>query len=89
MSLRAAIDAMCKSCMYDPIGGVGTWRAQVERCTAYSCPLHRVRPKVRQRIEVRPEVQDEAKLAPKRTIAVGPKALNGSGAGSSLAEHAA
>ena len=45
MSLRAAINAMCKACIYDPIGGRGTWRQQVEACTAPHCPLYAVRPK--------------------------------------------
>ena len=45
MSLRAAINAMCKFCIYDPIGGRGTWRQQVEACTAPSCPLYAGRPK--------------------------------------------
>ena len=45
MSLRAAINAMCKSCIYDAVGGRGTWRQQVEACTAPHCPLYAVRPK--------------------------------------------
>jgi len=44
MSLRKAIDAKCKECIYDPIGGPGSWRNQVGNCTAYSCPLYDVRP---------------------------------------------
>jgi hypothetical protein len=43
-SLRAAIDAMCKACIYDPIAGKGTWRQQVEACTAPHCALFAVRP---------------------------------------------
>jgi hypothetical protein len=43
-SLRASIDAMCKSCIYDPVAGKGTWRQQVEACTAPHCPLFAVRP---------------------------------------------
>ena len=43
-SLRGCINAMCKSCIYDPIGGNGTWRQQVEACTATHCPLYPVRP---------------------------------------------
>lgn len=42
--LRASINAMCKGCIYDPIGGKGTWRQQVEACTAKQCPLYPVRP---------------------------------------------
>lgn len=44
MSLRAAINAKCKECIYDPIGGRGNWRQQVEACTAPACPLFPVRP---------------------------------------------
>lgn len=43
-SLRAAIDAMCKSCIYDPGNGNGTWREQVEACLSSNCPLHPLRP---------------------------------------------
>lgn len=42
--LRAAINAKCCECIYDPVGGVGTWREQVEACTAPRCPLYGVRP---------------------------------------------
>ena len=42
-SLRAAINAKCRECIYDPHDR-GTWREQVERCTGYSCPLFDVRP---------------------------------------------
>jgi hypothetical protein len=45
MSLRKAIDAKCKECLFDPIGGSGKWREQVEACTGYSCPLFDVRPR--------------------------------------------
>ena len=43
-SLRSAIDAKCKDCIYDPGGGNGTWREQVEACASANCPLHSVRP---------------------------------------------
>ena len=43
-SLRAAINAKCKECIYDGDNGSGTWRQQVEACTAHSCPLYYVRP---------------------------------------------
>jgi hypothetical protein len=42
-SLRKAIDAKCKECIYDPCQN-GTWRQQVEACTSPSCPLFSVRP---------------------------------------------
>lgn len=44
LSLRAAIDAKCKSCIYDPGSGNGAWREQVEACTSSNCPLHPLRP---------------------------------------------
>lgn len=43
MSLRGAIDRMCRGCLYDH-RAAGTWRAQIELCSAYSCPLWKVRP---------------------------------------------
>jgi hypothetical protein len=43
-SLRAAINAMCRSCIYDPVAGRGNWRQQVTACTATSCALFRIRP---------------------------------------------
>jgi hypothetical protein len=44
-SLRKSIDNMCKRCLYDPVGGTGPWRMQVQACTAYDCPLWPVRPR--------------------------------------------
>lgn len=44
MSLRKAINAKCKECIYDPYSGDGNWRQQVTGCTAISCPLFAVRP---------------------------------------------
>lgn len=43
-SLRAAINAKCKSCIHDPGSGGGTWREQVTACSSSNCPLHSVRP---------------------------------------------
>lgn len=43
-SLRAAIDAMCKNCIYDPGSGNGGWREQVHACSSSNCALHAVRP---------------------------------------------
>lgn len=43
-SLRRAINAKCRECIYDPRGGGGTWKQQVEACTATGCPLYPVRP---------------------------------------------
>jgi hypothetical protein len=47
MSMRAAINAMCKACIYDPHCGGGTWRQQVEACTSPRCPLYPFRPTAR------------------------------------------
>lgn len=44
LSLRAAVNAMCKSCLYDPGNGNGAWRQQVQGCSSGNCPLHPVRP---------------------------------------------
>ena len=45
MGMRAAINAFCKSCIYDPKWqGGGTWRKQVENCTSTDCPLYEYRP---------------------------------------------
>ena len=43
-SLREAINAKCKDCIYDPLSGQGAWREQVAACTATDCPLYHVRP---------------------------------------------
>jgi hypothetical protein len=42
-SLRAAINAMCKQCIYDPKDR-GTWRKQVENCSCSGCALYPYRP---------------------------------------------
>lgn len=55
MSLRAAINAKCKECIYDPMGGGGNWRQQVEACTSRSCPLFPVRPTSRKTVELAPD----------------------------------
>ena len=44
MSLRNAINAKCRDCIYDPKSGLGTWRQQVSLCTVYACPLWQFRP---------------------------------------------
>ena len=41
--LRSKVDAKCVECIYDPYQP-GSWRKQVENCTAPDCPLYRVRP---------------------------------------------
>ena len=42
-SLRDAIDAKCKSCIYDPKAR-GNWREQVQECSSANCSLRPVRP---------------------------------------------
>ena len=44
MSLRRAINNMCKQCIYDK-ADKGTWRQQVQNCTSPSCALYDYRPK--------------------------------------------
>jgi len=44
-SLRKAINDKCKECIFDPNGGKGKWKEQVEACTSFKCPLFNVRPK--------------------------------------------
>ena len=43
MSLRKAIDAKCKQCVYDAMD-VGTAAQQIAACICRDCPLHKVRP---------------------------------------------
>lgn len=43
-SLRGAIDAKCRQCIYDP-KAPGRWREQVQGCTVASCPLYEYRPR--------------------------------------------
>lgn len=43
-SMRKAIDAKCKDCIYDHFSGLGTWRQQVEGCPCTDCPLWELRP---------------------------------------------
>ena len=43
MSLRKAINAKCKSCVYDELAA-GTWLAQVTLCSILRCPLFEIRP---------------------------------------------
>jgi len=45
-SLRAAVDAKCRDCIYDECSP-GRWRQQVAACTITHCPLYAVRPQPR------------------------------------------
>lgn len=58
MSMRAAINAKCRDCIYDPLAG-GTWRAQTEACVDETCGLWPYRPRRTKRAE------DSAELAEK------------------------
>ena len=42
-SYKKAVEAFCKSCIYDP-KEPGGWREQVTACTSPECPLYDVRP---------------------------------------------
>ena len=42
-SLRAAINANCKACIFDK-GAPGTWLGQVTLCSVKTCELYDVRP---------------------------------------------
>lgn len=45
LSLRGAVNAACKDCIYDECAkGEGSWRQQVEACTVTKCALYPVRP---------------------------------------------
>ena len=44
-SLRKSINDKCKECIFDPRGGNGKWKEQVEACTSFKCPLFKVRPR--------------------------------------------
>lgn len=43
MSLRTAINSMCKACIHDPLD-IGSAAQQIACCTSSDCPLHPVRP---------------------------------------------
>ena len=78
-SLRAAINAMCKNCLYDPSNGNGAWREQVQGCSSSNCALHPVRPspvKARKRGEDARTVQLRP-VAAKEGVHVLPAAIVG------------
>jgi hypothetical protein len=62
-SMRKAINEMCKACIYDPIGGRGTWRQQTEACPTISCPLWPLRPISRTEAQGDALVDDDEKNA--------------------------
>ena len=64
-SLRAAVNAKCRSCIYDPGNGAGGWREQVQACCSATCPLHSVRP-----IPVKAtKLSENARIAPFGSVA--------------------
>jgi hypothetical protein len=63
MSLRRAVNAKCKDCIYDPLAG-GTWRAQVAACTCVRCPLFAFRPRPSPDRSTPPESGGGAKSGP-------------------------
>ena len=52
MKLRKAVNAMCRSCAYDPTD-LGTAAQQIACCTSRECPLHAVRPVTTKEIPAR------------------------------------
>jgi hypothetical protein len=76
MSLRKAINDKCIECIYDPIGGPGTWRQQVEECTSKSCPLFPVRPLSIDSTRRREKVDSSPKICPLR-LNQGHKSMEG------------
>lgn len=43
LSYKAAVEAKCKGCGYDP-GAPGGWRQQIAGCLSMDCALYAVRP---------------------------------------------
>lgn len=61
--LRPAVNAFCKSCIYDKSAGNGSWRQQVANCRSFSCPLYNVRPRCRSARGLRGKFQQTEKSA--------------------------
>ncbi len=68
MSLRAAINAKCKDCIYDRCAP-GNWRQQVEACAIPTCSLWPYRPKSSATKGEGSSVQKTANLTPELTEA--------------------
>ena len=45
-TLRAAVNAHCKGCIYDPLAG-GTWLQQVDACEITKCEMYEWRPRLK------------------------------------------
>ena len=52
--MRAAIDAKCIDCSYDPQCGGGSWRQQIAACTVTLCPLWPYRPGADPAVDFKP-----------------------------------
>lgn len=61
-SLRSAINAKCRSCIYDP-DAPGRWREQVAACCSSNCALHSIRPVPR-------SCMDGGRINPRATHAI-------------------
>ena len=67
LSLRAAINAHCRACLYDPGRGNGHWREQIDACSSTNCALWPVRPrasKTREKAVSSPENASEPPTLP-------------------------
>lgn len=64
-SLRQAINAKCRDCIFDPAVG-GNWRKQTHACTVTSCPLWFVRPL--SRAQGAAQTEDETDPCPTDTL---------------------
>lgn len=67
-SRKSAIDSFCFHCIYDPVGGRGTWRQQVEDCTSCECSLFPYRPKPTN-TKKQQSKREERVLSPKGMVA--------------------
>ena len=72
-SRRAAIEAKCRDCIYDPQAR-GTWRQQVTLCSCFDCPLWQFRPRsyrpVPERVRRYYNVDDSQQTCEKQQTAV-------------------
>lgn len=62
MSLRNAINAKCRDCIYDPKSGLGGVRQQINACTCTQCPLYEVRLKNEPKRPLSQILEDNAAL---------------------------
>lgn len=69
---KAAIDQHCKDCIYDSIGGTGSWRKQVLECTSKNCALYPFRPTPYRTIPKGEIVESSARIEP---ISINPEPI--------------